>query len=1515
MAERSKKQRRKSFGVFGSTGLLSLESASPVASSRLLRAGDRASCDALTLARYYGERRGQADVLDSAAGALDQDDSSHLRHLDGQPPPHYLDHHHHHRRWQQQQQQQPLSWASSSSKEDEKLRNRKTRSGSRSSLLGLAFVRPRPTSSAGEMKTATMTTTTTTTTATTGTTTGTRQRLSKATVRPLSYSPSLPFQEDELSLPNFTLPHSATEPNIRSRAKSVSRTLGRSSVFGSLRSLKSMDDDQNSTRTRSRSTSSNEDDLPIMREAGNSRAHKLQQHHNNSSSNNNNNNQPLINRSFGIKVLHHGEVQTAGAMWRKRSHYLVLTESHLVRFKSQSKAAEVFPSIPSSWGRSAGAAAASNRLSMVSLASLHENQLTGGAAALGGGGEGGIGIALNNIIAVHRLDDGKPYFSVEVCYMDGKNPRGSAIHIQLADPQEAQLWLMGIRAAAETAISIEPPVFDDDTINYVTNVLEQERDYDPGCFGLYRVVHRMSTKQGNRASTDDITKLASNTCLLAIGVHKIHILPTNTKSSNRASMASLVELDLDACLGIMALSSISVQASDDTFQLIFRIPFKSPSIVNLSSSYSGEIALLLRQRAEYLRPGWIHQPFAFNVPPHVQARVMPPVTFEEDYGCFDRTLIAYCAAYDVDTSKIRYMVDYHCEDAPAFQLLPREGCPDGGGYLLLELLAVFRALRYNESFATISFARVNLDILQQMRDPYGPDFDAMRTRSNVAVHIPGQEEIVSLTQEVRALALKSRTLQRMDFSYCLTRSAKAVGGERDPGCGIPEAVFPLCRRNLTRVDWLALNGIELGDSDLDYLVDAASQKTSALRAFEANNCGLQVHDLNLILSTLRVQKDTLKCLQISNIVGRLSPDQFQQQAGCLRNIRKLELSQVLRTSKSEPLLSAETLLNWELEELCLNNTTVNEQTVESIAMYLASPESKNLRELHLNQCGITGGDVATLLYFMVDEELKPRDIHLHVNDNRLAIDCDLMFASISQNRTPTHLTMRSIEFQRDEDFRHLVEALVQNNTLRYLDISRLSLPHDAGAEASKALQRMFEQNSSIQELDISSEQAHLDVSRFGIGLNLALTGLKKNNTLKVLKIEHQKLGVQGANTLASVIEENNSLVEIHCENNEINLQAFTIIVNALQKNKTLLHVPSMASDCKRSLARVQREMEADVKETGLRSSLSTASSIRRSVRAAFSGSYSSSSSSTSGGNKLVKSHPSVSQGAASSGVRRASSATLGAMNCVQSGMVASATVPQFTRPEIKFAIEALQNKWNIQEARLQRYLYRNYNMLHGYIDQAVGDDDTKSEGRPATAASLATFLNQLSLAPVEDMSQRDGTSVAAETPSSDASALSRSASFKTANNYIIDDTDTSKDDIGAVDFNLDWSFSQSCSKQSALIDRVLPGSGFSSQSHIQTDELAVPVSTQPRPALLRPTSSVRSSNSTSSVSIKTNTSMTMDRTPVNGRKFGTARTPSLRGMLTARSTSKRETQKKSDLLGSSNIPPQLDWDLPEINLL
>jgi hypothetical protein len=44
----------------------------------------------------------------------------------------------------------------------------------------------------------------------------------------------------------------------------------------------------------------------------------------------------------GQHVLHHGEVQTTGGLFKKKKEYLVLTHTHLIRFKSQSKASEAF---------------------------------------------------------------------------------------------------------------------------------------------------------------------------------------------------------------------------------------------------------------------------------------------------------------------------------------------------------------------------------------------------------------------------------------------------------------------------------------------------------------------------------------------------------------------------------------------------------------------------------------------------------------------------------------------------------------------------------------------------------------------------------------------------------------------------------------------------------------------------------------------------------------------------------------------------------------------------------------------------------------------------------------------------------------------------------------------------------------------------------------------------------------------------------------------------------------------
>lgn len=49
-----------------------------------------------------------------------------------------------------------------------------------------------------------------------------------------------------------------------------------------------------------------------------------------------------IDETHSRHVLQHGEVQTSSSMFRKKKEYLVLTETHLIRFKSQSKASDAF---------------------------------------------------------------------------------------------------------------------------------------------------------------------------------------------------------------------------------------------------------------------------------------------------------------------------------------------------------------------------------------------------------------------------------------------------------------------------------------------------------------------------------------------------------------------------------------------------------------------------------------------------------------------------------------------------------------------------------------------------------------------------------------------------------------------------------------------------------------------------------------------------------------------------------------------------------------------------------------------------------------------------------------------------------------------------------------------------------------------------------------------------------------------------------------------------------------------
>lgn len=91
----------------------------------------------------------------------------------------------------------------------------------------------------------------------------------------------------------------------------------------------------------------------------------------------------------------------------------------------------------------------------------------------------------------------------------------------------------------------------------------------------------------------------------------------------------------------------------------------------------------------------------------------------QDYGGLKRTLEAYCATFQCKPPE--WTVNWKCErreHCPEFRLLPAK---EAGGYTALQLLAVFKALRFNDYFKALSFRDVDFSPLCGLTDVPGWD--------------------------------------------------------------------------------------------------------------------------------------------------------------------------------------------------------------------------------------------------------------------------------------------------------------------------------------------------------------------------------------------------------------------------------------------------------------------------------------------------------------------------------------------------------------------------------------------------------------------------------------------------------------------------------------------------------------------------------------------------------------------------------------------------------------------------
>lgn len=982
-------------------------------------------------------------------------------------------------------------------------------------------------------------------------------------------------------------------------------------------------------------------------------------------------------------VLHHGEAQTNSSLFWKKKEYIVLTETHLVRFKNHTKAAETFHAVLPNNTRA-------NIVRHASSPSVGSTQ-DATSAASETSGDKIAAIPLEHIVAVFQPDDAtKSATTIEVSYLDVDAAQGANLHFSFQDSDERALWQRSIRQAANAARLQDTDPIPPKLNEYAARVVEREQDYDVTTYRIYKVVKRSSAKSGsNSRSTDDMAKLASAVCFLVVGVHKVHLIVLS-KHFVRTSTHSLPDLNDSGSYGIMSMTALLVSATDDTFSLTFRTPFQKPKVLQLASLASYDIALRVRQVEHILRPNWLQRPYICEMPAKIEEQFQPDDPPASDDDQFDRTLIAYCVAYGVNPAHIRYSVNAIAEDAPRFEL-GESAYNAGRPYAALELLALLRSLRYTDSFGSISFSRIDLTCLNGILDKYGSEHVCTHTASNSRIKLSLAEQTGAslLVQEIRAIAVSSRRLRRLDFSSCIVRPSLASGRTHEAiGCGIVEALFPLCKQQATNVDWIALNGIELQEIDLDYLVSIAAEKDSHFRAIETSGCGLTDRGIALLLDVFRAHDNTLEALDISSNPVRLVPSILSHQLQPFGYIRKLDLSDLAIAAGSGPLLPYETLASWRLEDLRLKGLSLNEQTIDSICAYLSSPQSEVLKELVLSNGTLTGADVATLMQSMTQEPNTARLLHLDVSENNLQKKYKTMVKAIADGLAPTHLSMRSIEYDDEETFEALLLGLAANKSVRYLDLGKTSLPCEADEDTCAALYKLLAENQTLQELDISGEDSRLEVSKLGSGINQALQGLKHNKSLQILRIQYQKLGLQGASTLAEVLKENRTLQQLHCDCNAITLTGFTDLVNALATNTSILFIPNFEEGRVGALRDTEQQIKVARSKADVWASSNAPSKIS-SMRRTF--------------------------------------ANIGGGSTTPKGGTKLAAVPQWTEQDVQAALRLVSEGWEGQAQRLDQFLDRNWRMYHG---QALDSDaaamaSLEEAHRPGTASSFSQILDRV----------------------------------------------------------------------------------------------------------------------------------------------------------------------------------------------
>jgi hypothetical protein len=371
----------------------------------------------------------------------------------------------------------------------------------------------------------------------------------------------------------------------------------------------------------------------------------------------------------------------------------------------------------------------------------------------------------------------------------------------------------------------------------------------------------------------------------------------------------------------------SVASYEHRFVMSFRSPFERESRLDLASVHYRRIIEALTKVDRILKPMW---------PQHFQQTIfdvkgLPPplhLTSGNDLGGLERSLHAYCTAFQVQTPL--WAIEWNTPNQPAFRLVPLPT----GAYSPLQLLAVFRALRYNSFFKAISLRNVDLSPLAGKNDYHQFGDSIVHTSLNGTL-IPAEmyellQEASVLSRELHALTFASDSIRSLDLTRAFgARSQKPAQSSANEhakhlrlSSELMSPLLMLMRAQKCHCQSILFRGNLLAPSEVDDLANTLLLEGVCIRRLDLANCGLGESGLSKLWTGLSGQAATLEVLDTSNNQGTVKFEVIRSTLSQLRAIRKLHIAGNTRVDSDASLLSASAMSSWSLQELDMSGIMV-----------------------------------------------------------------------------------------------------------------------------------------------------------------------------------------------------------------------------------------------------------------------------------------------------------------------------------------------------------------------------------------------------------------------------------------------------------------------------------------------------------------------------------------------------------------------------------------------------------------